>query len=421
MRRQFLPTKKQLITAITIATVGFVLFGYHKTHAAFIQDCKPNSIIVCGTPNATDFISKVQAGGPKHDLQAVYARFGLEPGEYDQFVTNSVAGVAKQDGTIVVKGRVVATNAWSIGRTHFSYATPYTINGKTYYKAMTSRVLQQDLPVMVMFNSKGVMKFAVMNACGNPVAATLVRPKLSCDLLNKSEVSGMPNTFDFTTNASAANGAVVKRVTYDFGDGSTAESATSLTKTVRHTFSKPGTWTVRVTVTVNLPGGGTTTVTSANCQTTVTVAQPFFQCVSLEPFTVDKEKRQFRFIVTTHQGNGATLQNADFNFGDGETATAVGLTNETTVETEHTFATDGNFAVTATVHFNTVNGGVEDVSCATNVSLTPTATPPPPPPPPPQELTNTGPGTGSTIGLFAVTSTVAGLGYKYFVLKKTRS
>jgi hypothetical protein len=159
----------------------------------------------------------------------------------------------------------------------------------------------------------------------------------------------------------------------------------------------------------------------------VTVAQPFFQCVSLTPFTLDKEKRQFRFIATTHQGNGVTLQSADFNFGDGQTAINVGLDNENTVHADHTFATDGNFAVTATIHFSTANGGTQTVSCATSISIAPKVTTtavvtptPPPPPPPPQELANTGPGTGGTIGIFALTSTVAGFGYKYFVLKKTR-
>ncbi len=421
MRRQFLPTNKQIIIALTAATVlalGFI--GFNKANASFIQDCTPNSIIKCGSPNASDFIQKVKAGGPQHDLQPVYSRFGLEPGEYDRFISSAVAGVAKQDGTIVVKGRTIATNAWSIGRTHFSYATPFVINGHTYYKAMDTQVLQQDLPVMVMFNGKGVMQFAVMNACGNPVRAQSVSPKFSCDLLHKKVVQGQANTYDFTTDATAKNGANVASVTYDFGDGSSTVTVNSLTHAVRHTFSKSGTWNVRVTVKVSLPGNRTMVVTSANCMTTVTVAQPFFQCVSLSPFTVDKEKRQFRFIVATHQGNGATLQDVDFNFGDGSSADSITPSSDGLVRVDHTYDSDGSFAISATANFNTVNG-VQSDSCAANI--TSQVTPPPPPAstpvPPPPELINTGP--GSMIGLFAVTSTIAGFGYKYFVLKKTRN
>lgn len=415
MGRGFLATKKHAaITGLAIAVVGFGIFGISKANASFIQDCTVNSIIKCGEPSASAFVQKVRTNGPNHDLQAIYARFGLEPAMYDQFVANAVPGVAKMDGTVEVNGQTVATNAWSIGRTHFSYTTPYVINGKTYWKAMDTQVLQQNLPVMVMFDGHGRMLFAVINSCGNPVKAVSVTPKFSCDMLNKTKVSGKPNTFDFTTNATAARGAKVVKVVYDFGDGSSNETVTSLSQKVRHTFSKPGTWNVRVTVTVSLPGNQTTQVTSANCQTTITVAQPFFQCVSLTPFTIDKEKRQFRFIVKTNQGNGATLKSASFDFGDNSTASNIKPTKDNIVETEHTFANDGNFAITATVNFSVMHN-VQSVNCVTNIS--PKVTPPPPPP----QLVNTGPGTGGTIGLFTITSVIAGFGYKYFVLRKARN
>jgi PKD domain len=422
-RLHILSKNKVLTTILSAAVIGLGIFGFANVSAGTIQDCKWNSIIKCGEPSASSFISQVRTNSDKnghHDLQAIYSHFGLEPGDYDKFVTSSRPGMAYQNGTIVVDGQTVATNAWSIGRQHFSYATSYKIGGTTYYKAYDKQVLLQNLPVMVMFNSKGQMQFAVMNACGNPAKGNIVTPKYSCNLLHKSSVNGQANTYDFWTSASASNNAKVTKVVYDFGDGSSTVTESSLSKKVRHTYVKPGTWTARVTVYVSLPGKQTTTVTSANCETQITVAQPFFQCVSLTPYTVDKEKREYRFIVTTKQGNGATLKDASFNFGDNNSTNNVAPSNENTVETDHTYSQDGTFAITATVNFNTPSG-VQSDSCVAQIA--PSVTPPKPPvvppsPPvtPPKQLINTGP--GSIFGIFTVASIAGGLGYRYLTTRR---
>ncbi len=423
VKLQFFSKYGVAVTILTCAVLTLGIYGI-KARASTIEDCKPNSIIMCGEPDASSFINQVEANDDKNghnDLQAIYSRFGLEPSQYDQFVTSSEEGIAYQDGTVKVNGQTVATDAWSIGRTNFSYTSPYTINGQTYYKAADSQVLLQNLPVMVMFNAKGQMQFAVMNACGNPIGAHLITPQYSCDLLQKTPVSGQPNTYDFTTSASASNNAQVAKVVYDFGDGSETDTETSLSSPVRHTFSKPGTWTVRVTVYVSLPGNQMTTVTSANCQTQVTVAQPYYQCVMLTPYTIDKQQRSYQFVVTTTQGNGATLQNASLSFGDGSMSGNVSPSNNNTVEAEHTYAQDGTYAVSATVNFNTP-AGVQSDSCVTQISPHVTPPPPPPSPPPPtpptptpaapvKVLVNTGP--GSVLGIFTVASAAGGLSYRF--------
>lgn len=277
-------TKFKGMFALVFAASALLLVaaGLHKTGATFIQDCKSNSIIVCGTPTADDFIAKVRAdsdGHGNHDLQAVYADFGLVPSDYSQFVTSARPGMALQNGTVVVDGQVVATNAWSIGRTQFSYTTPITISGRTYFKANDTQVLLQNLPVMVMFNNQGQMQFAVMNACGNPVKAQNVAPKFSCDLLQATPVSGQQNTFAFSTKATATNNAKLVKVVYTFGDGTT-DTETDLSTKVIHTFTA-GTCnnngnicTVMATVTVALPGAQSTTVTSATCKTQISIAVP---------------------------------------------------------------------------------------------------------------------------------------------------
>jgi PKD domain len=421
MKRRNMVSKKNILLSIFgCGTLVVGIIGFSKANASFIQDCSPNSIITCGAQDPSTFAAIVKSNNDKSkhkDLQAIFTKFGLESTNLDQFVTSAQEGVAKTDGTVIVNGRVVASDAWSIGRTHYSFASPYNIGGKTYWKSLDTDVLKQNLPVMVMFNSRGQMQFAVMNACGNPIKAKTLSPKFSCDLLQEQSVKGMANTYDFTTRASASAGAKVVKVTYDFGDGSSNVVANSLSQKVRHTFNKPGTWTIRVSVTVSLPGNQTVTVTSASCQKQVTVAQPFFQCVSLTPYILDQQMRRFRFIVKTNQGNGATLASASFNFGDGNSAGDVNPITENSVQTDHTYANDGNFAITATVNFNTQTG-LQSVNCVTSIS--PTVTPPPPPAvTPTSQLINTGP--GATVSLFLVSSVLAGFVFRLYLGRRLKN
>jgi len=275
-------TKVALTALFAASALLLGVAGLHRATASSMQDCKWNSIIKCGEPTADEFITQVRANDDKqghHDLQAVYSDFGLVPSDYSKFVTDAQPGMAKQDGTVVVDGKVVATDAWSIGRQHFSYATPIDINGHTYYKANDTRVLLENLPVMVMFNSKGEMQFAVMNACGNPIKAHNVVPKFSCDLLNMSPVEGKLNTFAFSTKATATNNAKLVKVVYNFGDGTSA-TETDLSTQVEHTYQvgtctgENNTCTAEATVFVSVPGNQTVTTTSAECQATISLTVP---------------------------------------------------------------------------------------------------------------------------------------------------
>jgi hypothetical protein len=277
------PKTKGLLATIFAASALLIgVAGLHSAGANFVQDCKSNSIIVCGVPTSDAFISDVRAdsdGHGNHDLQTVYADFGLAPSDYSRFVTDARPGMAMQDGTIVVDGKVVAIDAWSIGRTQFSYTTPIVIDGHTYFKANDTQVLLQNLPVMVMFNDKGEMQFAVMNACGNPAKGHNVVPKFSCDLLQEQPVSGKQNTFDFTTKATATNNAKLVKVVYTFGDG-TSDTETDLSTPVRHTYTantcdnSGNVCTAMATVFVSLPGNQTVTTTSATCQKQIALSVP---------------------------------------------------------------------------------------------------------------------------------------------------
>jgi len=453
------------ITGLTIGIASILTAGLLSAGvASAATDCAPvnnednNAIVYCGFSSPSTFISKVRAnandsgdGHVEHDLQAIYTYYGLEPADYNNFVSYGEQGTAYSNGQVIVNGQIVATNVKSIGRqqdaqgagvfTQPIAGTNYYGNavGPTFAKGVTS------LPVTVLFNSKGVMQFAVFSACGNPVFGTNVVPKYSCDLLHKTAVSGQPNTYQFTTSATAANNATVAKVVYTFGDGATA-TTTNPSTPVTHTYTTNGNFTVKVTVYVHLPGNQEVTVTSATCQTVISVQLPYYQCVGLTGAILDKDKMSISLTATAKYGGGATFTSADFNFGDGDTQEGVKPTSGLdTITVTHTYATANTYNASAILHF-IVNGkavtaaacpaivtptapptpeckpGVAEGSaacspCPTNNSIpsnSPQCTTPPPP-----SLPNTG--AGDTIAIFSAVAVAGFLVFRQLVFRKHRA
>ncbi len=464
-------TGKQLIvaTVFTLAVAGAAALGHglqQKTTAAVVRDCKANSIDRvnmnggCGAADASEFIADANANNPG-DLQAIYANFGLVPAEYSKFVASARPGVTHKDGTVWVDGRKVADNVWSLGRnrnTHYAQKE-YHLGGGTLYASRNQDVFLGDsLPVMVLFDDRGVMKFAVMNDCGNPITEFNPQtPTYTCNDLQKTP-TGELNTYSFTTDASAGNGAVIDHVVYDFGDGSPTVSKTNPGEAVAHKYTQPGNWSAKVTVYVKVPGGATQIIAPAgNCVKSVKVEAPFYACNYLQVAVVDKDKFQYKFMLKANAGNGATLKSVDFDFGDGNTRNGVkpGTGDDALkVVTDYQYDKAGTYTVTPTLHFATPFGEKTIVgagTCATKVMptlppqpcqpggtpapgspecspkpCTPGGTPAPgspectppvtPPSTPSPTLPNTG--AGNVIGLFGGTSVLAAAAH--FLIQKRR-
>ncbi len=409
-------TKLNVFAVALIVLCAAAILGLVKTQTSSAATCYANNIMPCGYTSGTDFINKVKANA-QGDLPTIYNYFGLSSTDYSRFTNTSRAGTLYADGHLVVDGQTVLTNAWQIGRVDHSYDTAMQIGGKTYYRSTVKDDFAyhkfSSQPVLVMFDNKGVAQFTVMNVCGNPAKGTNVVPKYSCDLLQKTAVSGKKDTYSFTTKATATNNAKLVKYYYDFGDGTHA-TTTSASQAVEHTYAKPGSYTASVTVYVSLPGAQTVTVTSATCKTVITVQaeqpKPFQQCVSVQPLLLNKEQLQYQFTVTTSQGNGATLKSASFDFGDSTNAVDVQPSSSTTVVTTHNYAKEGKYTIVATVSFNTASG-VQSDTCQASIDtgVTPVT--------PPAELPNTG--VGNMLGLFLGTSVAAGLGFRRFQLRRS--
>lgn len=449
---RFAGTSKVLIASAFVLTlaaaVGFSTLA--QPNSAVAADFSANAIMKGGTQgNAGYFVSQLKKNAPG-DYNVIYPKWGLDTSEYDRFAQTAVKGVAHKDGRITVGNQTIATEAYSLGRQAINgnkYPVTYS-NGKTYHWGYSKDVFgSSSLPVLVMFNDNGEMDSAVIDDCGNPITGKKVTHSYSCKALNMNKDASKKNTYTFTTNAVTSSNVSVAKVVYDFGDGTT-ETKTKVSDVATHTYSKPGNYTAKVSVHINLPGGKTKVVTPAgDCIKKITIQEepkPIFACEALTPRLV-KGNNEYTFTAKASTANGATLTSADFNFGDGTTANGVKPTATNTVAVPHTFAKAGNYTVTASLTFN-VGKDASNPKCKTTVKITektckdtPTAPECQPPktcadtpnapecqPPkttcadtptapecvtPPKELPKTGPVEfiGSAIGL----SSVAGAGYYY--------
>lgn len=282
----------------------------------------------------------------------------------------------------------------------------------------------------------GIMAITTLSA--TPVAAC------HCQTLNVTTVDR--NTFNFTSGLNTLGGGTIVKVIYNFGDGTTVEN-TNPSAVVTHKYVKPGKFTAHVTIFLKL-NGKIEELTGNVCTKPIEVKpappEPRFECSALEATKITRTK--YTFKVTGVAENGATIEGANFVFGDKTTTMGV-KPKANSITTEHEYNTAGDFTVVAALTVK-VNGNTQNVTsekCVTKVTVpveeckpgvpvgsptcqpTPPATPPSTPAPTPtptpvaptpapavvvpQELPATGPAgiIGSVMGLGSVTA--AGINY----------
>lgn len=289
--KQFIKSAFALpVAAVLALSVGLAsgLSG-HAGAQQMVRDHSSNSIVKGGTVSAQEFVDKARANNP-NDLQAIYEAYGLKPAHYDSFRQHAVMGTAHKNGNITYKGKVVARDAYSLGREKKAESTVRTINGKAYYETRSQDVFNSDtIPALIVFDKQGNYAFGVLTACGNPLRAKPViqvkpaEPTARCESLQAAPVSGEQNTYSFTTRTAVTENAKISRVVYDFGDGSATVSRTNPAEAVRHTYANPGNYTAKVTVYIQQASGGETTSTGATCTAPITVQAAPVAPVSTPP------------------------------------------------------------------------------------------------------------------------------------------
>jgi hypothetical protein len=380
-----LSAKKVVMTAavaVAVMTTGVTGISALSAKASAAPECNGNSIISCGAPSRAAFIKDVKAS---KQLQAVYATFGLKTqADYDRFISSAVPGTAvKSNNTIVVDGRVVASNVGSIGNWvayQGSNPRPFNIAGKKYWGNLNTKAFAASttsIPVDVLFDATGKMQFAVMTStCANPVYGSVVQPTYACKNLNATAVSGQANTYNFNTSTAVSSGVQITKVVYNFGDGTPAVTEANPATFVKHTFTKAAKTTVSVYVKV--PGGAI--VVLVNCERSIPFTPPkpptppaaVFACTLLTATLgkVDQTTGNATYTLTaTASAKNATIKSYSFDFGDGKTAPVV--TGATTASTTHVYLPGTHTAkVSVTVLTNTgVTKTVSSPYCATPITV----------------------------------------------------
>ncbi|MFZ1360830.1 MAG: PKD domain-containing protein [Candidatus Saccharimonadales bacterium] len=337
--------------------LGLLTFGFlgltQLTTSVKAADCSDNSIMRCGANTATEFKNKCNANA-EGDLKAIYGHYRI-PCDI-----KVVEGRSYKDNTVRVNGKVVATNAQSIGRIKKSGDHAIAIAGKTYWEAPNSSAFKTDgLRTFVALDKDGNFLYAVLADCGNPVYAKPVppapkpQPKYSCDSLTVNAITVAKKRF--TASASASNGAQVVGYVFDFGDGKTQESTTA---TVDHEYA-PGTYTAKVSAKISVDGK-VQLVDGPKCVAKVEVKAPAaVDCTALTALTKGNNKYEFT-ITKTH--TNATYKGATLDFGDGNTTSITGTT------ALHQYAKPGNYTITAALSFD-VDGEIKKATCQTQVTM----------------------------------------------------
>ncbi len=275
---RWLPVTGAIVMAVTLTGATLMLGPSKPASAAGGCDTVVNEMMTGGFDSPGDFIDQINNGDSSghDDLGAIYAAFGLDPGDYNAFVSSAKEGVATRSGDIIVDGQTVATGNISFGRQEICQGTgpqSMTIGDTTIWGNVNEQSFAQgadNLKVTVLFNNTGAPIFVALNSCGNPNKFTPIQPEFGCDLLQKHPVDGQKNTFTFTTQAHATNNASITKVVYDFGDGSDlVTEPDGDTPTPPHTFTQSS--IVRVTVFVNVPGHDGIPVTSEKCKVPIVV------------------------------------------------------------------------------------------------------------------------------------------------------
>lgn len=181
-------------------------------------------------------------------------------------------------------------------------------------------------------------------------------PIYSCDSLNIFKVDR--DTFRFTINASASNGATIESYSINTG----TEVVSSDDNVIEYTYAQAGNYSITATVYVNVDGE-MKAVTSNNCKGKVKIDQPeepIYECIAVKASLISENT--FRFNTITRVDGGASVKHYVYNFGDGSEATV----SENVIEHKYTKA--GGYNITVTVVFN-VNDEVRSVECATSVKI----------------------------------------------------
>lgn len=288
--------------AIAAVIVGAAAMLYQNNPAEAATG-RANDIVRGGVVSGQDFRTKVNQNA-SGDLPAIMNHYGINK---DVMATKAVEGRAYKDGTLKVNGKVVLTNAWSIGRNKQSFSSEVKIGSKTYHASRNQDIFQSDGLAVLVYMENGVFKYGVIKSCGNPIwGKTTPPPKppkppvYDCVDLRKIRLEDEENAenehaYQFELTYKVENGAALDSVEFDFGNGETQTLEDTRGTTVTSdtvVYDEPGTYDITTVLnfTVN---SKPKMVSSENCTESVVVPKPkeIVVCREGEIITIPEDEK----------------------------------------------------------------------------------------------------------------------------------
>ncbi|HET7320790.1 MAG TPA: hypothetical protein VFI84_04395 [Candidatus Saccharimonadales bacterium] len=248
-------------------------------------NCDDNAVLYCGALSSDNLIHKYDNGDGKNSAQSIhdiysYTKFGITSTEVHAIGSTAVAGTVTKTGNVIVGGKVVATNAMTAGRQQLSGGTKTSSGGTTFYVRSPSVSFTQDTLDAYVVMKNGAFQFAILSSCGNPVAATPVKPKTTTPppaqqpqpqppVCTNFDIAptGDTRTIKVTAFSYNANGAMFKSATIDWGDQAKATlNDTNQVVWQTHQYAQDTTYQVGVVITFSQNGQDVQTAPVAACE-----------------------------------------------------------------------------------------------------------------------------------------------------------
>jgi hypothetical protein len=393
-----------VIFGLLVVSLGLKIAAAHAQNVSInsARNCDANAVIYCGAGTVDELIGKYRGGDGRNtatSIHNIYSYFGISSAAINGMNSPSVnveAGSVTSSGDVYgSNNQLVATNALTGGREYRAGSKQVSSGGTSFYTRppRVSFVSSQLSAFVVMKNGQFV--FAILASCGNPVIATPVKHA-------STPTPKLTQTTAPTTSTATLPPAMTTTVPNCSGNNNASNSIAS-------------------------QGNCSTNTTVVETQIQSSSPPPFAQCTSLQTQVSNTDSLSINSTANYQIGNGAQLESAVFNFGDGTTSPASTQTSQ-----NHTYAQPGSYPVTATLTFSADNQVIGSSICQTTVtvSLPPTpsttatttsaSTTPPTTPitsaAPATSLVNTGP--GDIIGLFAASSTIGSIAYLWIMKRR---
>ena len=472
---QTIRTTLLFATVLATTLVGGGAFFSMAAHAENLSfntttDCDANAVIRCGTTTTAQLISRYNNGTSTNTAKSIhdiFNFFGISSSEIQSIGTTAVAGRVTKSGAVFVNGTTaaVATGAVTAGRQNIAGSTAATSNGTTFFKRTPSASFQSDSLAAFVVMKNGTFQFAILAACGNPVTATPTpkpkptptpTPKVPNYTLNKEvAVKGsatyakdvtvtagghviyritvkstgtapvtnlvvndkLPSHVTYVSNTLTRDGTAVAGTGF-FGNGVTVSSLAAGATTVFQFEAIVGADDLTTCTAATLKNVSNTTATSLPGNSSS--ANVNEQCVTVPVCTnldiVQGDNRLVTISQFSFAAHGATFKHAVVNWGD-NTATMPLPDANSVVGQKHVFAANQSYTVSVAITF-TQNGHdvvATGANCEKPVSFTATPVTPPTSPITPVAAVLPNTGAGSIIGMFAATSAIGAVAYRWFL------